>query len=102
MEKELCDICGRKIETGTVVMHRIVPEEVTQEAGLADSGTVVLCLSCHDELQTWYSKAVFSMAYNAGTKRFIPRSAAEIVKEYEAAYRAFAAYKKRRRRKRGT
>ena len=99
MEKETCDICGREIRTGTVVVHHIVPKEVTQEAGIADSGTVILCLNCQDEVHTWYSKAVFNVTYNAGTKRFIPKSAAEMVKEYEATYAAFIKYKSRLRRR---
>ena len=39
--------------------------------------------------------AVSALAYNPETKRFSPKSSPEMVKEYEAAYQAFAEYKRR-------
>ena len=94
MGGETCELCGGMTQLEATVTHYIVPREVTKQAGLSDSATVILCPNCQKELDTWYAKRVFGMAYNSETKQFRPRSPAEMVKEYEAAYRAFANYKK--------
>ena len=97
MGKKTCELCGYESEPGHLVTHHIVPEETTRQAGMPDSATVVLCGNCYTEVHDWYTKKVFSMVYDPETKRFRPRSPAEMVKEYEAAYRVFAEYKRGQR-----
>ena len=94
MRKDTCDLCGRDIEPGAVVIHGIVPCEVTEQVGMSDSGTAKLCASCHNEVEAWYLKRVSSATYDWGSKRFRPKSPTEMVKEYEAAYTAFVKYRK--------
>jgi len=95
MGSESCQACGREVPPEALVRQHIVPENITLQAGMPCPRTEALCLTCSDELHNWYSKKVSDMTYDAGTKRFIPKSPAELVKEYEAAYHAFVAYKKR-------
>ena len=97
MGKGTCEVCGYESELGATVMHCIVPKEFTEQAGIPDSASVVLCVNCRDEVRTWYANKVFSMTYDPVPKRFRPRSPAEMVKEYETAYKAFTEYKKRLR-----
>jgi len=99
MWEKTCDICGHVINPEDVVIHRIIPEEATRQAGIFDFRTATLCPDCSNEVQIWYGKRVYSVSYEDRAKRFMPRSPSDIVKEYEAAYRAFAAYKNRRRAK---
>lgn len=96
MEKKTCEICGYTSKPEDLLIHRVVPEEVATQAGILDTRTVVLCINCCNELQAWYLKRVFSMSYDAGTVQFVPKSSADMVKEYEATYRAFATYKRHR------
>jgi hypothetical protein len=96
MREKTCDICGHVVNPEDVVIHRIIPEEVAKQAGIFDFRTAILCTDCSNEVQTWYGKRVYSMNYKDGAKRFMLRSPAQMAKEYEAAYRAFIEYKKRR------
>lgn len=95
MGKETCELCGYRSQLEAIEKHHIVPKELTSPAGMPDSATVTLCGNCHREVHDWYSKRVFDMTYDTMTKRFKLKSLAEMVKEYEAAYRLFAEYKKR-------
>ena len=97
MGKEICELCGYRSEPGTIQKHYVVPTKVTQQAGMPESATVRLCSNCRREVDNWYSQNVFDMAYDPGTKRFRQKSFNEMVKEYEAAYRVFATYKKAQR-----
>ena len=94
MGGETCELCGFVSKLWAIETHHIVPKELTLQAGMPDSATVTLCNNCHREVHTWYSKKVFDMTYDTTTKRFRPKSLVEMVKEYEAAYRVFAKYKK--------
>lgn len=94
MGGETCELCEYVSQLGAIEAHHIVPKELTSQAGMPDSATVALCSNCHREVHTWYSKKVFDMTYDTITKRFRSRSVVEMVKEYEAAYRVFAEYKK--------
>ena len=94
MRKDACDLCRCEIEPGAVVIHNVVPCEVTEQAGMSDSGTVKLCINCHNEVEAWYLKRVPSTTYDWGSRWFNPKSPTEMVKEYEAAYTAFVKYKK--------
>lgn len=99
MREKTCDICGHVVNPEDVVIHRIIPDEVARQAGIFDFRTATLCTDCSNEVQTWYGKRVSSMSYKDGAKRFILRSPTQMVEEYEATYRAFVEYKKRRRAK---
>ena len=94
MAEKTCELCGYARKPEDLVIHRIIPEEVVKQAGIIDTRTVVLCLNCSHEVQDWYRKKVYSDDYDAGTHRFRPKSSAEMIREYEAAYKAFTAYKK--------
>lgn len=94
VNEKTCEICGYAIKPEDLVVHRIIPEEVAKQTGILDTRKVVLCTNCSDDIQAWYHKKVYDMTYDTGTKQFIPKSATEIVKEYEAAYKAFVARKR--------
>lgn len=94
MGRETCELCGHVGQLWAVTTHHIVPTELTSPSGMPDSATATLCGDCHHEVHTWYSKRVFDLTYDPGLKRFRPRPFVETVKEYEAAYRIFAEYKK--------
>jgi hypothetical protein len=94
VQRKICEVCGCAVSPGELVIHRIVPEEIAKQVGILDVRKVVLCLNCGNQIQDWYNKRVFSMSYDDKTNRFIPKSSTEMVKEYEAAYKAFATYKK--------
>jgi len=100
MKRKTCEVCGCRGTAEDMVVHRVIPEEIAKEAGVSDSGAVVLCINCRNELDTWYSRRVADLTYDTGTRWFIPRPPAEMAKEYQATYRAFAEYKGRQRKKR--
>ena len=89
-----CDVCRCKLATESMLLHNVVPHEVTQRAGLSDSITVKLCVKCGNEVGAWYSKRVSDATYDWGIKRFRPKSPTEMVKEYMAAYEAFTKYRR--------
>lgn len=93
MRESTCRICGCSLNRENVVRHKVIPEPVATEAGLA-ARTVALCPGCSQEVQNWYRKKVFHMNYDAVTKQFLPKSPAELVKEYEGVYKTFVRYKK--------
>ena len=94
MRQDTCDVCRCKIAAGAVLIHNVVPHEVTQQAGLSDSITVKLCISCRNEVEAWYSKRVSNATYDWEIKRFRPKSPTEMVKEYMVAYEVFVKYKR--------
>ena len=100
MLEKTCNICGQAVNSKDVVIHRMIPEEVARQAGIYDFRTAVLCPNCSNEVQAWYEKRVYDVSYDNSTKHFLPRSPADIVKEYEAVYRAFEAYKNKKPAKR--
>ena len=91
-----CAACGYRGESGAVVEQLIIPPEIAGQVETSGSGTVPLCTNCRIELLAWFSKKVSSLAYDARAKRFRPRSAEQMAEEYEATYKAFAKYKKRK------
>lgn len=96
MGGEICELCGIVSQPEAVETHHIIPTEITSPAGISDSATAALCRNCHQEVHAWYSKKVLDLAYDPANKRFRAKSPAEMVKEYEAAYRIFTQYKKER------
>ena len=99
MRKETCELCGYQGEPEAIEKHHIVPRMVTEQAGIPESATMRLCSNCQREVDIWYSQHVSDMAYDPGTKQFKQKSANELVKEYEAAYKVFATYKRGQREK---
>ena len=94
MVKWHCDICRRKLQQDDMGIHHIVPEEIIKQAVLPDSRTVRLCLNCRNAVNAWYNERVSNCTYDWMTKRFVPKSVIEMVKEYEAAYDAFIKYRR--------
>ena len=93
MERNTCEICGYQSQLGAIEIHHIIPTEVTEEAGMQRSQTVVLCCNCHREVHTWYSAKVTDTAYDTASQRFKDKSSLEIVKAYQHAFDSFAKYK---------
>ena len=100
MNKKVCEACGYKHGPEDIGVYRVIPELLSKQDKISDSATVQLCKNCRNEMITWYSRKVADQIYDPAIKRFRYRSPAEMVKEYEAAYRAFAEYKKRQRKRR--
>ena len=96
MGGETCELCGCTNQLRPTLICQILPEEITGQAEVSNSATVILCSNCQKELYNWYSKKVFNLAYNPETKRFRPRSPSEMVQEYQTAYKVFIDYKKGR------
>lgn len=93
--QDVCELCECVTEPGTAQTLHIVPIEVTKQAGMPDSATVVLCSNCYTEIGIWYANNVSTVVYKPKTKRFERKSSVEIVREYENVYKAFSDYKKR-------
>ena len=96
MAKAICELCGYRSDFGTIEKHHVVPVKITKQAGLPESASTRLCSNCHSEVHNWYSQNVSDTAYDPGTKQFSQKSPLDIVKEYEAAYKVFATYKRGR------
>ena len=92
--RETCEICGCYCRSETLAAHRIVPEEVARQAGILDIRTVYLCLNCCNEIKTRYREKVYSVSYDYKANQFIPKSPAELIREYEAVYKTFVINKK--------
>lgn len=97
MDEAVCELCGNTSQPDATEIHHIVPLEVTEQAGMPGSATTILCCNCHQAVHDWYAKNISDMAYDPYTKRFAPKPLVEMAKEYEAAYRVFAQYKKGQR-----
>ena len=98
MSRENCEVCG---DTGTGQTTRcyIVPEEITEQAGVRRSKTIWLCPKCQSELDNWYSANIADMTFDTMAKQFLPKSALQLVKEYETAYQWFVHNKKEQPKK---
>ena len=94
MKNRTCETCGHVLSPQETVIHQIVPEEVSLQANITDPKKVALCPNCSTEIQDWYRKKIYSTNYDTRTKQFIPKPPAELVKEYELAYKTFTDYKK--------
>jgi len=101
MDREkICEFCGYVSYLGAVAQHHIIPKNVTKQASMPESATVILCNNCHFELHTWYRTKVAEMAYDSKAKRFKAKPRDEKVKDYESAFRSFKKYKDEQREKR--
>jgi hypothetical protein len=94
MAEKTCRICGCELKPKAIVRYPVVPAEIIEQAGIQRLRTVRLCSNCCEELQRWYETSVSDMTYDTALKRFTGKSPLEMVREYEAAYRRFARYKK--------
>ena len=94
MGKQHCEFCKCILHENNSILHHIVPEEIAKQAGLHDLKTVRLCLHCCNEVMAWYNERVSSNTYDWMAKHFVPKSAIEMVKEYETAYEAFIKYRR--------
>ncbi len=81
--------------------HHIVPTEASEEGGIAESQAVKLCDDCHRDAHSWYRGRVARSAYDENTKRFIAKSALEMVREYQTAFESFVAFKTAQRPRAG-
>ena len=81
--------------------HHIVPTEVSEEGGIAESQAVKLCDDCHRDAHSWYRGRVARSAYDEDSKRFIAKSALEMVREYQTAFDSFVAFKAAQRPRAG-
>ncbi|MFC1928539.1 hypothetical protein ACFLWC_01480 [Chloroflexota bacterium] len=88
-----CEACGYVSHLGAVARHHLIPESVTEQAGMSESAKVSLCCNCHFELHAWYKIKIADMVYDTASKQFRPKSWDERVKEYDSAFRAFKKYK---------
>jgi len=99
MKTGACVTCGYKGKARAIVAHHIIPEEIAEQAEISGPGAVSMCANCLAEVAAWYPRKVSSLVFDTGTRRFRPRTPAEMVTEYEAAYSAFVEYKKREQKK---
>ena len=93
MARVTCQVCGYRRKSEETETHHIVPTEVSEEGGIAESQTVKLCDDCHRDAHSWYRGRVARSAYDGDTKRFVAKSALEMVREYQIAFEAFVAFK---------
>ena len=98
MAGEVCQVCGRCGERDAMVQHCIVPAEVAAETGIDGPEAICLCTECHRLVRSWYHNRVSRTTYDSGTKRFRPRSAHELAREYRAAFGSFLDYVAQQRR----
>ena len=89
MKRERCESCGYLSKSGAIEEHRIVPIEITQEAGMPPSTTARLCVNCRQEIHAWYASKTSALAYHPETKRFEPKPFSERAKEYESVFETF-------------
>ena len=93
MRTKTCQLCGYEDELGSIKKYHVVPQEITEQAGIQESRMARLCPNCQQELHKWYSTKVANMTYDTRMKRFRPKSPLEMVKEYETAFAIFSKYK---------
>ncbi len=93
MRKSNCKLCGCD-DPGLVKRYYIVPQTITEQAGIQRPKTASLCSDCQQELGLWYSAKVGTLTYDTAKKQFIPKSSSQLVKEYEIAYQWFTKYRK--------
>ena len=96
MGDETCEVCGYHSKFGAVGKHHVIPNEVTQQAGLSEVHTIRMCCNCRWELDTWYSARVAKLVYDTKTQRFRDRTWREVIEEYQSVFNGFVNYKKGR------
>jgi len=94
MRRQTCELCDFRGDVDLIRRYRIIPEEVTEQAGITQYKTVRLCPNCWQELSSWYSANISDITYDTAFKRFRSRSGPEMIKEYEVAFSRFQEHKK--------
>lgn len=94
MGDETCEVCGYQSQLGAVEKHHVIPNEVTQQAGMSESHAIRMCCNCRRELDAWYSAKVAKMVYDTKVQRFRDRTWREMVEEYQSAFDGFVNFKK--------
>ena len=98
MGDETCEVCGYQSQLGAVEKHYVIPNDVTQQAGISESHTIRMCCNCRRELDIWYSAKVARMVYDTRLPQFRYKTSVEMVQEYESVFKGFLDYKKRRKK----
>lgn len=93
MAKVTCQVCGQRRNSEQMETHHIVPTEVSEEGGTAESQSVELCGECHRDAHSWYRGRIAHTTYDEDTKHFNAKSPLEMVREYQTAFDSFAAFK---------
>ena len=98
MVEETCELCGYRSQLGAVEEHRIIPINITEQAGRSKSQTLRMCCNCHRELDTWYSAKVTEMVYDFNIQRFRTKTSVEMDEEYQSVFNGFVTYKKKQKK----
>ena len=98
MVEETCELCGYRSQLGAVEEHRIIPINITEQAGMSKSQTLRMCCNCHRELDTWYSAKVTEMVYDFNIQRFRTKTSVEMDEEYQSVFNGFVTYKKKQKK----
>ena len=93
MRKLNCKFCGCD-DPDLVKRYYIVPQTITEQAGIRRPKTASLCSDCQQELGRWYSAKVGPLTYDTDTKQFVPKLPSQLVREHEIAYQWFTKYRK--------
>ena len=96
MGEEICEVCGYRSQLGAVKKYPVIPDEITEQSGMSKSQISSMCTNCRIELDKWYSIEVNRMVYDEMDQRFRDRTPAEMVDEYQAAFKGFKGYKKKK------
>ena len=99
MTRETCEICRYRFEAEAMEPHHIVPQQITEEAGMPESQIIRLCPNCHQEIHSWYRAKVPHIRYDIMTKQFVEKSCLEMIREYQATFHGFAEYKREQRKR---
>ena len=99
MERETCEICRYRFKAEAIEPHHVVPQQITEKAGMPESQITRLCPNCRQEIHSWYRVKVTHMRYDIMTKRFVEKSYLELIKEYQSTFHSFAEYKQEQRKR---
>ncbi|MFC2067312.1 hypothetical protein ACFLUO_09780 [Chloroflexota bacterium] len=95
MGEGICELCEYRSQLGAVEKHHVIPEEITEQAGIPKPQILKMCCNCRRELATWYSAKVTEMVYDTKMQCFRARARGEMVEEYQSVFSGFVNYKKR-------
>ena len=96
MGEEICEVCGYQSQLGAVEKHPVIPDEIMEKSGVSKPQIIKICSNCRVELNRWYSIEVNRMVYDEKDQRFRDRTPVEMVEEYQAAFKGFKGYKKKK------
>ena len=93
MANEKCQVCKNRVEPEDMEKHHIVPKNQTDDAGIPESQTILMCANCHQEVHSWYTARVRHTEYDSDARRFRTKSSLEMVSEYQTVFSDFVKYK---------